>query len=81
MSMILSRAAGRVHQGQPLTQSSGKTGFRAVGNTFSANVSSLGKAAGYAFRIQTPKRTNNIVKCDNTVTGGIGLANETCTAS
>jgi hypothetical protein len=52
-----------------------------VGNTFSANVSSLGKAAGYAFRIQTPKKTNNIVKCDNTVTGGIGLANEACTAT
>jgi Right handed beta helix region len=52
-----------------------------VGNTFSANVANLGKAAGYAFRIQTPKKTNNIVKCDNTVTGGIGLANETCTAA
>ena len=50
-----------------------------VGNTFSANVSNLGKAAGYAFRIQTPKKTNNIVTCSNTVTGGIGLADEACT--
>jgi hypothetical protein len=28
-----------------------------------------------------PEKTNRIVKCDNTVTGGIGVANEARTAS
>ena len=50
-----------------------------VGNIFSANVSNLGNAVGYAIRIQSPKRASNIVDCDNTVTGGIGLADEACT--
>ena len=51
------------------------------GNVFRSNISNLGKANGYGFRLQTPKKTHNVVGCENTVTGGIGLANEDCSNS
>jgi hypothetical protein len=50
-----------------------------IDNVFRANVSHLGMAKGYAFRVQSPKKTHNVVYCDNTVSGGLGLSNENCT--
>ncbi len=65
----------QTHRNKLTKKGLGDWGFR---NEFTGNSAALG-SSGLGFRIHDAAYTSTIVRCANTVTGGTGFANVTCT--